>query len=287
MRLDGASSWADLWAWCTEELGSIDEARHIVEQASGRSGTAWLITTTAQAPQAAVERVERMVSRRKAGEPLQYVVGRWGFRHLMLHVDKRVLIPRPETEIVTQAAISFLDGRPSGRILDLGTGSGAIALSLAYELSGVEVWASDASMAALEVAKLNYSELPEDSSPVHFLQSDWFASIPEELKGTFDVIISNPPYVAEVGDEVAEPQVAEWEPHSALFAGPDGLDDIRQIIPQAIEWLCPGGALVLEIAPSQAQAVVELADVAGYGASGVGPDLADRDRWLLAAKPVD
>lgn len=235
-----------------------------------------------------------MVERRLAGEPLQYVVGRWGFRRLDLLVDRRVLIPRPETEQVVEAALDELaalarSGVGSPRCLDLGTGSGAIALSLATEAKVAEVWATDASPDALAVMRANLAGVGGlAAARVRVVEGSWFAALPDDLRGSFDLVISNPPYVAD-GDVLPD-DVAHWEPASALRAGPEGLDDVAVIIRDAPQWLRRPGVLVVEIAPGQAAAVVATALAAGYDDAVVRADLTGRDRMLvarLAAAPAE
>lgn len=224
-----------------------------------------------------------MVERRAAGEPLQYVLAAWGFRTLDLFVDRRVLIPRPETETVVEVALAALSrlGGKAPVAVDLGTGSGAIALSLAAEAPAVTVWATDASPDALDVARANLAGLPGRAARrVTMVQGNWYEALPDDLAGRVDLIVSNPPYVA-TGDELP-PEVADWEPPCALFAGPDGLAALRQVIAGAPEWLGRPGALVAEIAPHQAQAVGALARAAGACEVEVRPDLAGRPRALEA-----
>lgn len=281
----GMTTWTDLWAECTERLGSSDEARHIIEQASGRSGASWLITLTTQAPQHAVERVSEMVQRRLTGEPLQYVLGRWSFRQLSLHVDRRVLIPRPETEQMVDAAIETTHGVMRPKIVDLGTGSGAIALSLAVEVHEAEIWATDVSTDSLDVADRNLNDLPPHASQrVRLLHGSWFDALPDELRGDVDLLVSNPPYVAERDRAEVDPVVRDWEPEGALFAGDDGMDAINIILEQGPQWLSPRGALVVEIAPDQAEIVERRALDAGFFAVAIGTDLARRKRWVVATK---
>jgi release factor glutamine methyltransferase len=224
--------------------------------------------------------LEAMLLRREAGEPLQYVLGRWGFRHLDLLVDPRVLIPRPETEVVVEVALAEvrrLDGRVA---VDLGTGSGAIALSLAVEERTLEVLATDRSGDALAVARANLAGIGRAGARMRLFQGDWFAALPEAQRGVIDLIVTNPPYVAE-GDHLPA-EVAGWEPQSALFGGVDGLDDIRQILAAAPGWLRRPGVLVLELAPSQASSATELAFAAGFAEAEVRPDLTGRSRVLVA-----
>jgi release factor glutamine methyltransferase len=226
--------------------------------------------------------VDQMVGRRAEGEPLQYVLGRWGFRTLDLLVDARVLIPRPETEVVAGLAIDALEG--PGVVVDLGTGSGAIALSVAAERwPHVEVWATDASADALAVARANLAGLGRRAAAVRLVEGDWYAALPDELRGRVDVLVSNPPYVA--ADELLPSEVADWEPHGALVSGPTGLEAIERIVAAAPQWLSADGTLVLEIGETQGDAVVELARAAGFGNAKIEPDLAGRDRALVATHP--
>lgn len=263
---------------------AFQEVHWIVERASGRSAADQTATLDEPASERHARAVEEMVRRRAAGEPLQYVLGQWGFRTLDLFVDRRVLIPRPETEVVAGLAIHALTqlDRP-GVAVDLGAGSGAIALSLAAECwPEVEVWATDASPDALAVTRVNLAGLGRRAGVVRLVEGDWFDALPMELRGRVDVVVSNPPYVAD-GDELPD-EVAKWEPLSALRAGPDGLDALRRIIAEAPAWLREGGTLVVEIGETQGAAVVELADAAGLHDPHIEQDLAGRDRALVAVR---
>ncbi len=247
-----------------------------------------------------VARLDAMVERRRRGEPLQYVLGSWGFRSLDLMVDPRVLIPRPETEAVVghaldeldhlRAARARLDGDPAGagrrggsrpmlRVADLGTGSGAIALSVAAERDGVEVWATDASAPALDVARANLAGLGRRATAVRLAQGSWFEALPAELAGSLDLVVSNPPYVG--AGEALPAEVVDWEPTSALVAGPDGTECLHEVLAQAPAWLARPGALVLELAPAQAEPLARAARRMGYVVE-IGRDLADRPRALRA-----
>lgn len=258
------------------------ELRWIVERASGHTAAEQVATLDEPVTEREVRYVDQMVARRATGEPLQYVLGRWGFRTLDLLVDRRVLIPRPETEVVAGLAIDALAAldRP-GIAVDLGTGSGAIALSLAAERwPHVEVWATDASADALAVARANLAGLGRRAAVVRLLEGDWFGALPDDLRGRIDVIVSNPPYVAE--DEPLPPQVADWEPREALVPGPTGLEDIERIVVEAPSWLTDVGALVVEIGETQGAAAERLAMAAGFAQARVHPDLTGRDRALVA-----
>jgi release factor glutamine methyltransferase len=231
------------------------------------------------------------VARRAAGEPLQYVLGRWQFRSLDLMVDRRVLIPRPETEQVVEVALAELDrmgpespaARSSRIAVDLGTGSGAIALSLAAERPRLDVWATDISSDALAVATANLAGLGgRAAARVRLTSGRWWAALPDELRGRLDLVVSNPPYVSSGEMTELDPEIVRWEPRLSLEAGPTGLEALEEILDGAPSWLRPGGAAVLEIAPHQRAAAVQLAEVGGFSEIEVRPDLAGRDRALVA-----
>ncbi len=225
---------------------------------------------------------EAMVVRREMGEPLQYVVGRWGFRSLDLMVDSRVLIPRPETEQVVEVAVQEIRRHSSSLVADLGTGSGAIALALAAEVPGIQVWATDASEAALAVARANLAGLGGmAATKVRLARGSWFSALPAQLRGQLSVVVSNPPYVAE--DEFADlpAEVAAWEPRQALVAGPSGLEALEVLLAEAPWWLAVPGAVVMEIAPHHEGAVTSMAREAGFAEVEVHPDLAGLPRALV------
>ncbi len=259
------------------------DARRLVERASGLDGGELVAHLDETVPRRAGAHLVAMVQRRAAGEPLQYVVGRWGFRRLDLLVDRRVLIPRPETEQVVEVALVELrrlaGGRPS-TVVDLGTGSGAIALSVAVEVVTATVWGSDASPEALAVARANSAGIGRPGTRVRLVEGDWFSALPSELAGTVDVVVANPPYVAAGDDLPAE--VREWEPAAALVAGATGLEHLERIVDEAPRWLARPGALVVELAPHQAGAVSAAARAVGFSEVEVRPDLAGRDRMVVA-----
>jgi release factor glutamine methyltransferase len=280
-----ALTWRHLYSLAIERLGSDIEARRIVERASGREGPDWLLTLDEPVPKRAVPFFDDMVERRAAGEPLQYVLRRWGFRTLDLLVDRRVLIPRPETEVVVEVAIRELRRIDSRRplVADLGTGSGAIALAIAVEVPDAHVWATDASQDALAVARANLAGVGSPAAVrVRLMQGRWFDALPAAFRGQFDVVVSNPPYIAE--GEVLPAEVADWEPRNALVAGPAGTEAIADIVAGAGSWLSPVGAVVVEIAPHQSDDVQALARDAGFGDVEVRPDLNGRARVLVARR---
>jgi release factor glutamine methyltransferase len=248
-----------------------------------------LLDSEPAGPQAAA--FDGMVSRRAGGEPLQYVLGTWGFRRLDLMVDRRVLIPRPETEQVVEVALEEVRRVRSARQgpirgADLGTGSGAIALALAHEAADVEVWATDRSPDALAVARANLVGTGTSvAGRVHLAAGDWFEALPGELRGALDLIVSNPPYVA--AGEVLPPEVRDWEPMPALIAGPTGLEAITHLLDAAPAWLAPGGAVVLELAPHQAAEAAALAGAAGLREVRIRPDLTGRQRILVGRQEAE
>ncbi len=255
----------------------------MLERATGWEGAELWLHIDEAATVRGASFVERMVGRRAGGEPLQYVLGRWRFRRLDLLVDRRVLIPRPETEVVGEVALAELrrqgDRRPV--VVDLGTGSGALGLSVADEVTGATVWCTDASPEALAVTRANLAGLgTRTATRVRLAQGSWWDALPAELRGTVDLAVSNPPYVA-AGEELP-PEVADWEPVDALRAGPTGLEAVESILGGALGWLTSSGALVVEIAPWQSERVLQLAHAAGFGSAEVRPDLAGRPRVVVA-----
>ncbi len=211
--------------------------------------------------------------RRAAGEPFQYIVGRAAFRHIELAVGPGVLVPRPETEVLVDRVLARLpDG---GTVLDVGTGSGAIALAIKHERGDARVIASDVDDKAIEWCELNARSLGLEID-VH--RSDLFDGLPRSLQGAFDVIVSNPPYVASDAANSLPVDVVEHEPHVALFAGEDGLATIRVLVSEAPGWLRHGGWLVMEIGETQGASVRQLLTDGGFADVAVHPDITGRDR---------
>ena len=258
------------------------EARWLVQRASGLEGADLIAGLEEPAALGDATFFYDMLERRLRGEPLQYVLGSWGFRVLDLRVDNRVLIPRPETEALTQMALEECRRLDARRAVDLGTGSGAIALALAVEWTGIEVWATDISPDALAVAETNVAALGRIGEAVRLAQGSWYDALPAELGGAIDVIVSNPPYVAEFEVEDLPEEVRAWEPLEALVSGPTGLEAIERIVADARLWLAQPGSLLVEIAPHQAVEAGAMARAAGFGSAAVWPDLTGRDRILLA-----
>ena len=238
---------------------------------------AWLLTHDGDVlSQAQLATLQTTLARRLAGEPMAYITGVKEFFGLPLQVDARVLDPRDDTETLVEWALALLQQRLAPRVVDLGTGSGAIALALKSHCPAARVEAVDTSADALAVARANARQLQLD---VHFAQGSWL----EPVQGDFDLIVSNPPYIA-----AADPHLAalRHEPLSALASGADGLDDIRRIILQGTQHLRPGGWLLLEHGYDQAEAVCALLASAGFVQAQSRCDLAGIARCSGAQWPA-
>lgn len=277
-RPDGTVTWRELLAETESLLGDSQQARWICETATSSTPDEFRVRLGEAAGERAVAHLDAMVARARVGEPIQYVLGAWAFRRLDLAVDPRVLIPRPETEMVAETAIEKARTfGPTRMVLDLGTGSGAIGLAVADELAfdGTTVWLTDASSDALAVASANLTGIGRAAKNVRVAHGHWFDAAPDGAR--FDVIVSNPPYVAD-GSVETEAIVTEWEPGAALFAGPDGLDDLRVIIAAAPSWLTSGGWLIVEHGHDQGRTVADLFRAAGFVDVDTQRDLAGLDR---------
>lgn len=256
-------------------LARID-AQLLLLHTVGRTGNdrAWLLAHDTDAMTAAAHaQFMALCRRRAAGEPVAYLTGRKEFYGLPLHIDARVLDPRPDTETLVDWALELIappdPDAPAPRVVDLGTGSGAIALALQSQRPAAQVWAVDASSDALAVAKANADRL---GLPVQFKHGNWLSP----MQGmAFDVIVSNPPYIAS-----ADPHLAALvhEPLQALASGTDGLEDIRTIVLQAPRHIAPGGWLLLEHGYDQAAAVRALLTDAGFGSVQSRRDLGGLER---------
>lgn len=282
---DALMSVREVWAQTADVIGERHEARWLCEVAVGCDGAEFDAALGEPVTERMLQHLDAMVARYRSGEPLQYVLGRWGFRRLDLAVDRRVLIPRPETELVAEVAIDLARSATAPRsVADLGTGSGAIGLSLAIELplDDTTVWITDISDDALAVASANLAGIGRPGRNVRLAAGSWYDALPAEQR--FDVIVSNPPYVATGAPELDE-AVRFWEPADALFAGSDGLDDIRHLVIGAPDHLADDGWLVLEIGADQGAPVGELFEAAGFCEVEIRPDLAGRDRVASARRP--
>lgn len=272
-RSGDKTSWNDLLNTSTD-VDSGDVLR-IVESVSGYSRGELTQFGQEFAPSVAVARISAMIARRSKGDPLQYVLGSWGFRKLDLFVDSRVLIPRPETEILAEVAIEAARQFSEPVVVDLGTGSGAVALSIASEVKGSQVVATDRSLEALEVARANLAGIGTSARQVQLLQGDWFEALPANLNGKVNVIVSNPPYIS--SSEALPDEVINFEPRDALIAGELGTECLSHIVETASDWLTPNGFVVLECAPHQTNFLVELASELGFDTEIIR-DLAGKER---------
>lgn len=291
----GTISWAELVGEVAEHLEAqplslepalaAQQGRFIVMRACGAEGDEWPSIAGNPATKRGVAAIDAMTRRRLAGEPIQYVLSEWSFRYLDLFIDHRVLIPRPETEVVAGAAVAEVARLAATgervSVADLGTGSGAIGLAIASEHTGSDVWLTDVSADALAVARANIASIGRAGSRVTVAEGSWFDALPDELAGRFGVIVANPPYIAD--GEQLPPDVTEWEPHGALFAGPLGTEDIDYLVVESPRWLTAEGSLVLEIAPHQVQAVADRA-TEHFDEVVVEQDLAGLDRVMIARR---
>ncbi|SAL59435.1 peptide chain release factor N(5)-glutamine methyltransferase [Caballeronia humi] len=225
-----------------------------------------------------VERYQALEARRAAGVPIAQIVGSREFFGLDFDVTPDVLIPRPETELLVETALGALDGRENPRVLDLGTGSGAIAVAIAHARDDAQVWAVDRSEAALEVAGRNAANLlhpARSGGPLTFVQSDWTQAVDQSLR--FDVIVSNPPYIADDDPHLTQGDL-RFEPRAALTDAADGLSAIRAIVQSAPFLLVPAGALWLEHGYDQAAEVRALLTARGFTEVRTATDLAGIER---------
>ena len=245
------------------------DAETLLRVAMERDRT-WLLTHKNRSIEAdEAGRLNEALSRRIAGEPIQYITGETEFYGLPFRVTRDVLIPRPETEHVVEKAIAIAREFRQPRIVDVGTGSGAIAVALAHNLPNTEVTAIDSSPSALALAKMNAARNGVGER-IRFFEGDLLAPVAGEK---FDLVVSNPPYVAESERGTLAVEVLEFEPAMALFAGEDGLDVYRRLIPAAHKVLAASGAIVLEIGFGQAEPVRALINLHGFGEIEIAPDL--------------
>ena len=261
----------------------VDEARidtgFLARSLLGWSLTEWATSTSVEAPPGFDPAFRQYISRRLTHEPVAYIIGVHEFYGRIFKVSPAVLIPRPETEGLIEA-VSGLYLAPNIIVADIGTGSGCIAITLALEWPGTQIIATDASAEALAVARANAAAL--QATRIEFVEANFLP----DSSATFDLIVSNPPYVAESDRASLMPDVRNFEPEPALFGGLDGLDVVRQLIPVASARLKPGGYLLMEIGAGQDHAVADLANKSGLRFERFLPDLAGIPRVLVAHKPA-
>lgn len=228
------------------------------------------------------ERYRTLVAKRAEGMPLQYVTGEMPFRHLVIHVEPGVFIPRPETEVLVDVALEMIGSMPEPRVIDLCTGSGCVAVSLAAEHTGARVWATDVGERPVAAARRN-ALCASVSERVQVLHGDLFEPLPHELVGKADLVVSNPPYVPSTDLSDLPLEVGGYEPREALDGGADGLDVCRRIATEAVRWLAPGGALALELDTGRVGDAARLLEE-WYEGVTVVKDLAGRDRIVFGRK---
>jgi release factor glutamine methyltransferase len=273
----------DLVAWAEARLSAVSdaarlEAEVLLADSTGLNRAAVMAHPELALDSAQAARLAAFVARRSRGEPLAYIVGRREFYSLPLAVTAAVLVPRPETELLVEAALQQHPAM-TARVLDLGTGSGAIALALKSERPEWEVTAIDCSLAALEIARLNAMRLGLE---VCWLQSDWFAAIADL---SFDLIVSNPPYVPSRDPHFAA--ALGHEPRIALDGGADGLEAYRSILSEAAAYLAPQGKILFEHGYDQRAALIELAAMHSWSAVAALDDLAGQPRVAVFNRAAD
>jgi len=252
------------------------DAEWLLAHALGITRTELYANGTRQLGTEDEKRFRELVTRRALREPLAYILGEWGFRRLLLHVDPRVLIPRPETEVVVERCLDLLADIAEPRVLDVGVGSGAIALAIADEHPGARVVATESSPDAIEVAADNLARLGLGDR-VELVEGTLFAG----LEGPVDLVVSNPPYVEPAELDLLEPEVARYEPREALVAS----GTTEALADGARARLVPGGRLVLETADGRAPEVADLLRRLGYEEISIVEDLAGRERVVDGRTP--
>ncbi len=257
------------------------DAELLLSYAAGISRSAFLAHSNDELELAAATHLDVLLERRREGEPIQYITGECEFYGLPFRVTPDVLIPRPETEHLVESVLELAPRFAQPRIVDVGTGSGAIAVALAHKLPDSHITAIDVSEAALDLARENASRNGV-AERIRFLQGDLLAPVAGE---TFDFVISNPPYVPSADGETLAVEVREYEPGLALFAGEDGLEIYRRLIPDACEILASGGFIALEIGCGQSEAVRRLLAAAEFVEARFVPDLQGIPRVAIARRP--
>lgn len=255
--------------WLLAHVLAVPRMDLFLEQARELSGTE-------------IGSLDRLVERREKREPLQHLLGTAEFCGRVFTVNRHVLIPRPETELLAQLAVGL--GRTAGlspRILDFGTGSGCLAVTLALDLPGAEVHAVDISAEALTVAQANAATLGA-ADKVRFHLGDGFKALPPDLR--FDLIVTNPPYIPSAEVQTLQPEVRDFDPMLALDGGADGLDFYRRLAEEASDWMVAGGQLLAEFGEGQGPDLRRIFEQAGWTVESILPDDTDRERMLHARR---
>lgn len=258
------------------------EAKIILLEVLGITTVDLIMDKEKEVPEEKVEMAEAIAVRRLANEPLQYILGKQAFMGLDFSVDDSVLIPRPETEVLVEWVLEHIKDIKRPKVLDIGTGSGVIAISIAFHNTWADVFASDISSSAIEKAKHN-AVINNVSGKVRFFESNLFVDVSEK---EFDLIVSNPPYIPAGEVKGMQKEVALYEPHLALFGGEDGLDFYKRIIPEALSYMKDGGILVFEAGHDQADAIEAIMVSAGYEDVDHFSDLCGVPRFIYGKKAL-
>ena len=258
----------------------VIDARLLLEAAAGATRADLLNDPHRELSAEQTEALGGFLERRERREPIAHILGRKGFWTVMLGVNSKVLTPRPDTELVVILALSRIEATASARILDLGVGSGAILLAVLAERPAARGLGVDISEEALAVARENAANLGL-ASRAALLRGDWTAGLEDD---GFDLVLSNPPYIPTAEIATLDPEVRQYEPLAALDGGPDGLDAYRELAPEILRVLKPGGAFVVEIGHDQGAAVTGLFAAAGAEEIELRQDLGGRDRVVAGRK---
>jgi release factor glutamine methyltransferase len=256
------------------------DARLLVEAASGASRTDILTDPYRVLSYEQLARLDETVKRRMKREPISHILGRQGFWNIMLKVTRDVLTPRPDTELIVSTALKAFEEAARFSVLDLGVGSGAILLAILTERPGAAGLGVDASEEALAVARENAAGLGLQGRAA-LLRGDWTRGLPDD---SFDLVVSNPPYIRSADIDTLEPEVRDHEPRRALDGGPDGLDAYRLLAPEILRVLKPGGLFVIETGHDQGAEVLSLFEAAGAEGTEVHKDFGGRDRAVKGYK---
>ncbi len=263
---------------CLQEAGKADaafDAELLLEKAVGMNRTALFLRGEERISDAAAEAYEGFLAQRAAGRPTQYILGEWEFMGLPFHVGEGVLIPRGDTEVLVETILEKQQSERFKSILDIGTGSGCIPISLGHYGKFEKIMAVDISQKALGYATKNAAQ---NHVQIDFYESDLFQGMPAQWRGRLEAIVSNPPYIAKKVIEELETEVKDFEPLNALDGGEDGLDFYRAIVEQSRSWLQDGGWLFFEIGYDQGEALLSLMTESGYEEVTLKQDLSGLDR---------